>query len=102
MKYEKDIEFVKLFNRNISFLEDEKSTIPVKTTFVEKKMILIDQTSIALMVLFSSYMLRSAIDQENQQQIPNIVYSLLTFLHQKYMLIQWRPENPFKENGNFL
>ena len=57
MKYETDIEFVKLFNRNISFLEDEKRTVPIKTAFVEKKMILIDQTSIALMVLFSSYML---------------------------------------------
>ena len=35
--YEKDIEFVKLFDRNLNFLEDEKKTIPVKTTFVEKK-----------------------------------------------------------------
>ena len=36
-RYEKDIEFVKLFDRNEIFLEDEKSTIPIKTMFVEKK-----------------------------------------------------------------
>ena len=36
-RYEKDIEFVKLFDRNENFLEDEKSTIPIKTMFVEKK-----------------------------------------------------------------
>ena len=56
-KYEKDIEFVKLFDRNVNFLEDEKITIPIKTKFVEKKVILIDQLSLALMVLFSCYML---------------------------------------------
>ena len=58
-KYEKYIEFVKLSDRYVNFLEDEKSTIPIKTTLVEKKkkMILIDQPSIALMVLFSCYML---------------------------------------------
>ena len=33
-KHEKDFEFVKLFDRNVNFLEDEKS---IKTTFVEKK-----------------------------------------------------------------
>ena len=37
LKYEKDIEFVKLFDRNVILLEDEKRTIPIKTTFVEKK-----------------------------------------------------------------
>ena len=37
MKNEKDIEVVKLFDRNAIFSEDEKSTIPIKTTFVEKK-----------------------------------------------------------------
>ena len=36
-RYEKDTEFVKLFDRNENFLEDEKSTIPIKTMFVEKK-----------------------------------------------------------------
>ena len=36
-RYEKDTEFVKLFDRNENFLEDEKSTIPKKTMFVEKK-----------------------------------------------------------------
>ena len=35
--YEKDIEFVKLFDRNVNLLVDEKKTIPVKTTLVEKK-----------------------------------------------------------------
>ena len=29
-RYEKDIEFVKLFDRNENFLEDAKSTIPKK------------------------------------------------------------------------
>ena len=31
----KDIEFVKLFDKNVNFLEDEKRTMPIKTTFVE-------------------------------------------------------------------
>ena len=35
--YEKDIEFVKLFDRNVNLLEGEIKTIPVKTTLVEKK-----------------------------------------------------------------
>ena len=34
---EKDIEFVKLFERNVNYLEDEKSCVPIKTTFVGKK-----------------------------------------------------------------
>ena len=33
----KDKEFVDLFNSNVDFLNDEKKTIPTKTTFVEKK-----------------------------------------------------------------
>ena len=37
LKCEKDIEFFKLFDRNEHFLEDEKSTIPIKIIFVEKK-----------------------------------------------------------------
>ena len=36
-KYNKDIEFVNLFKSNIDFLDDEKKSIPIKTTFVEKK-----------------------------------------------------------------
>ena len=46
-----------LFDRNVNYLEDGKSSVPIKTTFVEKKkMILIDQPYIALMVLFNCYM----------------------------------------------
>ena len=56
LKYEKDIKFVKLFDRNVNFLEDQKSTIPIETTFVEKKMILIDQPPKPLVVLSSCYM----------------------------------------------
>ena len=37
LKYEKYIEFVKLFDSNVILLEDEKRTIPIKTTFIEKK-----------------------------------------------------------------
>ena len=36
-KCEKNIEFVKLVDRKVNFLEDEKSSISTKTTFVEKK-----------------------------------------------------------------
>ena len=36
-KYEKEIEFVKLFDRNVNFLENERRSVPMKTTFVEKK-----------------------------------------------------------------
>ena len=36
-RYENDIEFVKLFDRNVSFSENEKRYVPIKTTFVEKK-----------------------------------------------------------------
>ena len=53
-RYEKDIEFAKLFDRNLNFLQDEKRSVPIKT-FVEK-MIMIDQPYIALMVIFNCYM----------------------------------------------
>ena len=36
-KYDKDIEFVNLFKSDIDFLDEEKKSIPIKTTFVEKK-----------------------------------------------------------------
>ena len=36
-RYEKDIECVKLFDRYVNFLEDEKRSTPIKTMFVEKK-----------------------------------------------------------------
>ena len=36
-KYNKDIEFTNLFKSNIDFLNDEKKSIPIKTTFDEKK-----------------------------------------------------------------
>ena len=35
-KYETDIGFFKLFDRNVNFLDDEKITIPIKTTFFKK------------------------------------------------------------------
>ena len=57
-RYNKDIEFVTLFEGNIDFLDDEKKSISIKTTFgKKKKMILIGLPSIALMVLFNYYML---------------------------------------------
>ena len=56
-KYNKDIEFTNLFKSNIDFLNDEKKSIPIKTTFVEEKTILIGLSSIVLMVLFNYYML---------------------------------------------
>ena len=55
-RYEKDIEYVKLFDRNLNFLEDEKRSVPIKATFAEKKATLIDQPYIVLMVLFNCYM----------------------------------------------
>ena len=36
-RYGKDIEFVKLFDRNVNLLEDERRSVPIKTTFVEKR-----------------------------------------------------------------
>ena len=36
-RYEKDIKFGKLFDRNVNFLESEKRSVPIKATFVEKK-----------------------------------------------------------------
>ena len=36
-RYKKGIEFIKLFDRNAKFLEDEKRTHPIKITVVEKK-----------------------------------------------------------------
>ena len=36
-RYNKDIEFENLFKSNIDFLDAEKKSIPIKTTFVEKK-----------------------------------------------------------------
>ena len=34
---ETDKKFVNLFNSHVDFLDDEKKTAPIKTTFVEKK-----------------------------------------------------------------
>lgn len=34
---ETDKKLVNLFNSNVDFLDDEKKTVPIKTTFVEKK-----------------------------------------------------------------
>ena len=56
-EYNKDTEFINLFKGNIDFLDDEKKYIPIKTTFFEKKMILIGLPSIDSMVFFSYYML---------------------------------------------
>ena len=36
-KYNKDIEFENVFHSNIDYLEEEKNSIPIKTTFTEKK-----------------------------------------------------------------
>ena len=56
-KYNKDIEFTNLFKSNIDFLNDGKKSISIKTTFAEKKTILIGLSSIVLMVLLNYYML---------------------------------------------
>ena len=45
-KYNKDIEFVNLFKSNIDFLDDEKISIPIKTTFVENKKNNIDRSTL--------------------------------------------------------
>ena len=89
-KYDKDIGFVNLLKSNIDFLDDEKISIPVKTTFVEKKMILIGLPSITLIVLFNYYMLTVEIRVFFEKLLPtsNIFSCLLTFSHQRYMFIQ--------------
>ena len=56
-KYVRDKDFVNLFENNVDFLDDEKKSVLIKTIFVEKKMILIGLTSIALVVRFSYYIL---------------------------------------------
>ena len=56
-KYNKDIEFENVFHSNIDYLEEEKNSIPIKTTFTEKNMILKGLSFIALMILFDYYML---------------------------------------------
>ena len=89
-KYDKDIGFVNLLKSNIDFLDDEKISIPIKTTFVEKKMILIGLPSITLIVLFNYYMLTVEIRVFFEKLLPtsNIFSCLLTFSHQRYMFIQ--------------
>lgn len=89
-KYDKDIGFVNLLKSNIDFLDDEKISIPIKTTFVEKKMILIGLPSITLIVLFNYYMLTVEIRVFFEKLPPtsNIFSCLLTFSHQRYMFIQ--------------
>ena len=89
MKYEKGIEFVKLFDRDVNFSEDEKSTIPKKTTFVEKK----DDIDRPTLYSFDGpfqllhanvgnleFLGKSATDPK--------YCCLLTFSNQKYMFIQ--------------
>ena len=56
-KYVRDKDFVNLFANNVDFLDDEKKSAPIKTIFVEKKMILIGLPSIASVVCFSYYIL---------------------------------------------
>ena len=89
-KYDKDIGFVNLLKSNIDFLDDEKISIPIETTFVEKKMILIGLPSITLIVLFNYYMLTVEIRVFFEKLLPtsNIFSCLLTFSHQRYMFIQ--------------
>ena len=89
-KYDKDIGFVNLLKSNIDFLDDEKISIPIETTFVEKKMILIGLPSITLIVLFNYYMLTVEIRVFFEKLPPtsNIFSCLLTFSHQRYMFIQ--------------
>ena len=89
-KYDKDIGFVNLLKSNIDFLDDEKISIPIETTFVEKKMILIGLPSITLIVLFNYYMLTMEIRVFFEKLPPtsNIFSCLLTFSHQRYMFIQ--------------
>ena len=49
-KYDEDEQFVKLFDNDVNFLEDEKKSVPI---FVEKRMTLTGQLYIVLMVPFS-------------------------------------------------
>ena len=103
-KYEKYIEFVKLSDRYVNFLEDEKSTIPIKTTLVEKKKNDIDRSTLysfdgPFQLLHADagnleYLGKSATD-------PNIVCCLLTFSHQNICLSNEVQKIHFKQNGNF-
>ena len=52
-KYDKDEQFVKLFDNDNNFLEDEKKPVPIKATFVEKRMSLIGQLYVVLTVPFT-------------------------------------------------
>ena len=56
--YKKHKEVVNLFNSNVDFLDHEQKNIPIKTRFVEKKMILTDQPCAVLTVHFSCCMLK--------------------------------------------
>ena len=103
-KYDKDIGFVNLLKSNIDFLDDEKISIPIKTTFVEKKMILIGLPSITLIVLFNYYMLTVEIRVFFEKLPPtsNIFSCLLTFSHQRYMFIQWSLEDFWQTKWDFF
>ena len=89
-KNEKYIEFVKLSDRYVNFLEDEKSTIPKKTTLIEKK----DDIDRSTLYSFDGPFQLLHADAGNLEYLgksatdPNIVCCLLTFSHQKYMFIQ--------------
>ena len=52
-KYDKDEQFVKLFDNDVNFLEHEKKPVPIKATFVEKRMSLIGQLYVVLTVPFT-------------------------------------------------
>ena len=36
-KYDEDEQFVKLFDNDVNFLDEEKKSIPIKAIFVEKR-----------------------------------------------------------------
>ena len=89
-RYNKDIEFVNLFKSNIDFLDAEKKSIPIKSTFVEKK----DDIDRSTLNSSDGPFQLLHVNVGNLEFLgksatnPNIVSCFLTFLHRRCTFIQ--------------
>ena len=103
-KNDKDKQYVKLFDNDVNFLEEEKKSVLIKATFVEKR----DDIDRSTLYSFDDPFQLLHADVGNlellrsRSQTQNIVSSLLTFLHRTYMFTQWSLENILLPKWNFF
>ena len=103
-KYETDIGFFKLFDRNINFLDDEKVTIPIKITFFKK----IENIYRSACYSFDGPFQLLHADVGNLEFLgkltndPKYCLLLVELMTSKVCLSHEVQKIHFKQNGNFL